>query len=596
MTWDIDIQNIAGIRRGSASIQPGINAVRASNWQGKSSFLEAIRTAAGIGTSLTEGEAEGRVSLHTETGESTIELARVDDRVTTRGEPLLADDQDRICVNLFAFLDETNEIRRLVHASENLEDVLTRPLDFENIDERIAELRHEREQVETELDQAQQAANQLAQAEAQVTEHEQRLDQLNERRDELGASSDEVPGTSGKRNRLSDARAERERLDNRMERLQDSLSMAEAQLGEKRDELENLTVPDASELTSELNEVRSTLEDLERDIELVRSVYEANQRVLDEERTHLVSSVDHALDDDRLSCWVCGSDAATLTVKDHLAELRSTIESLQVEATRHREAVEELEAEEKEVASKQQRARTLERDITDLEATLADREESLESAQARRDELESQIEELAAEVEERDEQLVDLETEIKYTETELEAAREEVETLENRADRQEVLESELEDLIDEIEQLRTRKETLKQRVRDAFDESIEDILDRFDVGFESARLTSQFDLVVARDGREAALDALSEGERELLGIVAALAGHEAYDVDERLSIILLDGIGGLANENLHSLVEYLTERAEYLVLTTYPEHDRFDGHELDPTAWEVVSHERPAQA
>ncbi|MFB6198591.1 MAG: ATPase, partial [Halobacteriaceae archaeon] len=85
------------------------------------------------------------------------------------------------------------------------------------------------------------------------------------------------------------------------------------------------------------------------------------------------------------------------------------------------------------------------------------------------------------------------------------------------------------------------------------------------------------------------LDALSEGERELLGIVAAVAGHEAFDVGDRVPVMLLDGLGGLASENLQILVEYLSERTEYLVLTAYPEYEGFEGNELSPSDWQVVS-------
>lgn len=42
MSWDISISNVAGIRSGDATIEPSVNAIRGTNWQGKSSFITAI--------------------------------------------------------------------------------------------------------------------------------------------------------------------------------------------------------------------------------------------------------------------------------------------------------------------------------------------------------------------------------------------------------------------------------------------------------------------------------------------------------------------------------------------------------------------------
>lgn len=206
------------------------------------------------------------------------------------------------------------------------------------------------------------------------------------------------------------------------------------------------------------------------------------------------------------------------------------------------------------------------------------------------------IDDLASDVETTEDRVTDLESEIKYTEAELADAREELEDAEAQATRSEVLSEEYDELTEEIRDLRTRKEEVKRRTRAAFSRALGELLERFETGFETARLTSTFELVVARDGRETPLDALSEGEREILGIVAALAGHETFDVDERVPILLLDGIGGLAGDNLELLVEYLDARSESLVLTAYPEHGGFAGHELSPAEWDVVSHRRDVEA
>ncbi|MFC7232306.1 ATP-binding protein [Saliphagus sp. GCM10025308] len=61
---------------GEADIKPGVNAVRASNWQGKSSFIRAIKTAMGTDRPLTEGESRGGVQLQTAEEPVDVELRR----------------------------------------------------------------------------------------------------------------------------------------------------------------------------------------------------------------------------------------------------------------------------------------------------------------------------------------------------------------------------------------------------------------------------------------------------------------------------------------------------------------------------------------
>jgi len=91
------------------------------------------------------------------------------------------------------------------------------------------------------------------------------------------------------------------------------------------------------------------------------------------------------------------------------------------------------------------------------------------------------------------------------------------------------------------------------------------------------------------------VNTLSEGEVELVGFIAAMAGYEAFEVADRVPCILLDDVGGLASDHLHALVEYLEDRTEYLVTSAYPEAGEFDGHTISPTDWTVVSDRKEAR-
>lgn len=587
MPWHLDIENIAGIRSGATEIAPGINAVRASNWRGKSSLIKSIETAMGTAAPLTDGAESGRVELQTDERTVVVELTREQGEVSRDGDGYLGSDHDRVCASLFAFLDEDNEVRRAVRNGENLEAVLTRPLDFERIDERIRELRSEREQVEAELERAEEAAQQLPAVQERITELKSSLEELRAEREELRAENGAEP--DGKRDELSETRAERDRLENRKAQLETTITNTRERLADRREALADLEVPDPDELESDIAQAREELAEVEQGLDLLESVYNANKRVLDADRPELLTEIEHGLSEDVLSCWVCGSETGRPTVEDHLDALATEIADRRETAEEYRERLEELESERGEIRRRRRRRTDLEAEIEDLETTLADREESLQTVTERLDAVTERLDELATEVEASTDRLTDLESDIKYTERELEEARDEYATVEQQVERRELLEEEQSAISAEIEELRTRKERRKSDTREAFDDAMATLLEELAPGFEAARLDSNFDLVVAREGREVANDAMSEGELELLGIVTALAGYEAYDVSEIVPLILLDSVGDLAGENLGPLVRYLADQTTYLVTTAYPEQDVAEDHLIEPAEWSVVS-------
>jgi len=593
MTWHVDIERIAGILDGAATLDPGLNAVRGSNWQGKSSFIESLKVALGTSTELTEGADSGRVRLDTPEGTYDVSLAREGGTVRRSGTPYLTDEYDAIRADLFACLDERNAVRRAVREGENLESVLMRPLDFQNIDEQIAALRGEREQIETELSQACEAKKRLPTVQERVTRLEDELAELREKRDVIEGGDGDDASESVQR-QLSQARTEQSQARNRVERLEGSVERTEERLAERRADLDALEIPDYTDVEARLEDAREKLERVERDAEVLQSVYSATEMVLSENRLDLITDVERDIEGDTLTCWTCGGQTTRSDLAARLDALGDRLTELRARKESHRDTVEELETQREEISQARRREADLEDEIADLEETLADREQSLDAARNRLEEATERVEELAARVDETVEERSDVESEIKYREAELEDATDELSQLETRAGRVEDLEAELESIREELSALRNRKDRIKHEARDAFDEAMREILSRFDTGFETARLTADFEVVVARDGREASLDALSEGELELIGFVAALAGYQAFDVAETVPLLLVDGLGGLDDDNLHTLIEYLRGRTEYLVFTAYPEYTAFDGRELDPTEWEVANESRAA--
>jgi len=99
-----------------------------------------------------------------------------------------------------------------------------------------------------------------------------------------------------------------------------------------------------------------------------------------------------------------------------------------------------------------------------------------------------------------------------------------------------MLEDESAEIRSEIEELRNRKDRIKQRAREAFDEAMDEILSRFGTGFETAVSppTSISSSLVTVE-KPVSMHS-SEGELELIGFVAALAGYESFDVDEAVPL------------------------------------------------------------
>jgi len=597
--WELEVSNIAGIRDGQPTVEPGINAVQASNWQGKTSLVTAIRTVLGgsvTATTLTDGADEGHVRLRTPDGTYERRLRRTGESVTADGQPYLTEQRDRAVAELFAFLDEQNRIRTAVRDGADLTPHLIEPLEREDIEGQISRLRSERESVESELDSARQAAEKLPAKSDAIDRLESELAELEAESDDLDAPAE---GTDAQRTELTQVRREREQTSQRVNRLEGKIESLEAQISDKEAELEELTVATEPNLPERLAEKQTALRELDREIETLEALYNATKNVLDQGHLDVVADVDRRIDSDHLSCWVCGSDTTRDDIERQMDGLSEAITDRREQRTELQSTVSELQDRQRETEKQRRRKQSLEDGLNELRTNLADSRDELSEAKAELAERSERVETLETQVEETDDRRKSLDQEIARTETKLERQREEQTRLEAQAQRRDQLQERLDSLSAEIEELRSRRERVIRTARTAFTEALEDVVDRFDPSFERARLkhhvdpdsgrTEQLELLIARDGREISVDALSEGEVELIGLIAALAGHEAFDVDEQVPCILLDDLGGLASEHIHTLVGYLSARTDYLVTTAYPEAGEFDGRVLSPDDWDVVS-------
>lgn len=588
MSLRLEIENIAGIRFGEATLDPGVTSIRGSNWQGKSSFIKAIQTAMGTISPLTEGAQTGGIHVELDDRTVSISLTRSGTSVSRSGEPFLTDPYERRCAELFAFIGENNEVRNAVRSGKNLEAVLTGPLDLADIDRRIRQYQEESAVVERQLNEARQAKNRLTSLDRDLDALNKKLEKLRRERDLLLETANDAD-LSELHERLATLRGERSQVEDLIRRSEDSIDRTKKTLTERYESLEEVEVPTNGEISQRIVDEREELSTLEHEKELLETLYSANQRIIREGRLDLLANIDHRLLSDEVDCWICGQKTAASVIEEQLEAMRDRLDVLDGDIEDRFNRVSALEEQREGIRRARRDQQDLQGEIQHLEDTLTDRMESLESAEDRLAVLNERITDLEDEIGEADDQLTSIESEIKYREHQLEDLQGDIESTRNKAEFVGSLEVQLQNLHSEINRLRTTRSNIREEARRAFDTAVENVVSNFETGFESARLTGNFDLIVARDGREVDLNALSEGERELLGVVAALAGFEAYDVGDIVPIMALDGLGALANDNLERLTEFLEVRTDYLVVTVYPENDAIGDQEIDPGSWTIVS-------
>lgn len=619
--WNLDIENIGGIHSGKATLKSGSNIVQASNFQGKSSLLAAIQTV--VGTTgqfgeehpLMEGEEKGHVTLETENHTYTTTLERSvevkGNTISRSGDTYLTEEQDRVAARLFAFLGEDNPVRAAVREKdqERLTELLTKPLETENIDLRIDSLRSNIEDIEEQLEQVDKATKKLPAAQEEVTQLEDELEELKERREELEEIVDEDTEQRDLRNKLTSKQSDLEGKERKLNRLENQIERRENQLEEKQSELGDLEVPEELELETDIDEKQDQVEELELKIDLLGDLYRSNKAVLDEDEVSLITDVDRSISGDTISCWVCGENTTRDDINKRLQAIKQKQTSLEEEKASLDQEISEIQKRKQKIRSNRQKKNQLENDIKKLKVEIQEDKKELTETKEAISILDEEIEELELEYEEAEQEEKEYSSELKSvqqkigtTANKLTRAKDNLEKLDDKASNRDEIKEELEAKQNELEELKQRREKKYEELVDQFETAMTDIIERFAPGFDGAFLNKkknsdgsvEFEINLAREGRTTDLDTLSEGERGLVGIVTALAGYRTFNVNERVPCILLDGIGQLAAEHIRNMIDYLENTTEILVTTAYPEAGSFDGKTISPDGWQVISNNKAA--
>lgn len=620
----LEVNNIGGIDETTVSFRQGVTVLSGRNATNRTSLLQAIMAALGSNqVSLKADAAEGSATL--EFGDETYRrtLERRNGTIVTDGEPYLEDPE---LADLFAFLLESNEARQAVARGDDLRELIMRPVDTAAIQSEIEQHEQRKRDLDDQLAELDDLEGRLPDLEAKRTRVTDEIETLEA---ELEAAQEKLEETnvdveerreeqSELEARLDDVRETRSEIEHTRDRIETERASIEA-LEEERDEvedkLESLSTGDETEISrleAEIETLQADKADLSEEISQLQSTIQFNEQLLEEPDSFLAETTetddgpltDQLLDEsETVTCWTCGSSVA----RD---QIETTIEQLRTARQERLEKRSEISADlndRRETLSSINENRTAyqqtQRRLESIDSEIDRRSDRIEALTEERETLADEIDALEAEIEDLETEeysgVLDQHKEVNQLEFELERkerTREEIEAeiaeIEARLDDREGLKARREDVTDELTTLRTRIDQIEANAVEAFNEHMENLLetlqyenlDRIWIDRTTREVRegrrkvskSSFDLKIVRstdDGAayEDTIDHLSESEREVTGLVFALAGYLVHDVYETVPVMLLDSLEAIDAERIATLVEYFESYVPYLVVALLEE-------------------------
>lgn len=623
------IENVGGIIETEVDISPRTTLLTGENATNRTSFLQAVMAAMGSDQATLKGDAEeGRV--HLALGGKTYErtLKRTDNGVVFDGDGYLNDAE---VADLFAFLLETNEARRAVARGTDLREIIMRPVDMEAIEREIDRLKAKRSEISDDLatiesrkgdlteleqrrstlrDRIDEKRTALAALEEDIDDHSRDLEESRQEQDEFETKLEELRGT----------RSDLERVRRNIETQEESIISLERERNDLQNELADLPetpMGDHADLEVDIERLRDERHALNSEISELQNLIQHNEERLEEGDYDVLDALDAAgadshdaitdqlLADDSASvvCWTCGSTVDYEQIEGTLDRLRELRSQNVTELNDVKDDLESLKADQREAQRARRRRDDLEEKLRDVEDELERRRTQIESLKDRRDELTNGVERREASVEalesEDFEEILDLhkqanqyEFELGRLESDLEAVTDEIAEIERMVDRVEDLRAERDDLLEDLADQRMKIDRIEEEAVEQFNDHMDTILEILSyenlerIWIERVTRTvregrgtveqTAFDLHVVRTTEsgtayEDSIDHLSESEREVTGLVFALAGYLVHDLYETVPFMLLDSLEAIDSGRITELVGYFADYATYLVVALLEE-------------------------
>ena len=621
---EINVSNIGGIDEASVTIPPGVSILTGRNATNRTSFLRALMAGFGSERCSLKADAEsGSVTVTLDDTTYTRTLTREDTAVVFGGEPYL-DDPDP--ADLFAFLLEHNAARQAVARGDDLRSLIMRPIDTDALAAEIAACKRDRDDIEAErerLDTLERELPNLERTRAQTREEYETITaELTAARDQLDQHEMDVEQSRAQKQALEqafedvrDARSTLEEIEFDIETERETIHELRAERAQLETTRAERDVPETrtEEITERITELRDRQRDLTTQITALGDVIEFNQSVREDDGLDVAVETDSSAGaaeltdalqaDTAVTCWTCGSavdpreiEAMIDTLRSLRADLLDTRSSVQQQIgdlTDEREHVERAKSAykqtERELAATTEQLDAAETRLTDLRDQRDVHAETVAEREAAADAIDVGTHDTVLE---HHRAVADLELQQERLESELTEIADTIESHETALQSREKLTAQRDEITAQLEQLRTRVERIEADAIAAFNEHMETILDllgyanlariwieRREVSVREGRRTvtkGQFDLHVIRSDDDGAayedtVAHLSESEREVTGLVFALAGYLVHEVYADVPVMCLDSLEAIDAQRIARLIDYLDDYAPHLVVALLPE-------------------------
>lgn len=627
-TANFTVENIGGIDSTSVEIPPGVSVLTGPNATNRTSFLQSIMAAMGSSQATLKGDAEeGYVQLDLGDEHYKVELTQTGDSVHFSGDTYL-DNAD--IAELFAFLLESNEARQAVALSGNLREIIMRPVDVEdlkreierieaekgNINEKIASIESKKKKLPKLEQQRNSIRDEIEKKEQELAAKESEIEQSNRNIEQSREIQEEL---EEKLNELSTVRSKIETTRRNIQSHQESISSLEQEKAELVSELESLPeqpMGDQQQLEDDIRRLRNKRQTLNATISDLQSLIQYNNEQLEEGNHQLLSEFESTadtnsneatanklLEEDMVTCWTCGTTVEREKINDTVSSLKDFRREKMEQLNEVKSQLDDLKSQQQEAERKEKRRENTEQKLSNIDDELGDRKEQVESLKEEREELAAKVESLESEVNSLEsadfdeilslhQEANELEFEIENLEQERGELNDEIKAFEEEIDQLDELEEQRQDLVAELRDKRTKIDQIEQEAIEEFNEHMDSVLDILDydnldrVWIERVEETvregrkkiqqSVFDIHVVRTTEsgtayEDKIDHLSESEREVTGLVFALAGYLVHELYETVPFMLLDSLEAIDSERISRLVDYFSDYQDYLVVALLPE-------------------------
>lgn len=615
----VAVENIGGIASTEVSFDPGVTILAGRNATNRTSFLQAIMAALGSDNVSLKADADrGTVELSVGDETYTRTLRRTPDGIAFDGDPFLEDSE---LADLFAFLLEDNPARQAVATPNgDLRSVLMEPIDTtaikaeiqqyearkRQLDERLEEMGDLEDELPTLTEERTRVESELADKRAELEEISETIEDAEADLEETRQTKDEL---ESKLDEVQSVRSEFESVTDRIETETESIEALREERAELEAQAESLPESAADEreaIEEELASLRSRKSAVERKISELQNLIQFNEDLIAGD-TQLYDELapesgsgnvtDQLVDTETVSCWTCGTEVERTQIEKTVSNLQERREEKLSEVADLNDQIDERKEAKRTIDQRKQEREKIESKLESVGQELEDREETVAELTERRESLNERIDALESEIEslelggdhgrllELHQEASRLEVEIDRLESDRESVEAEIEAVEEQLDEREALAEEREEVAETLTDLRTRIERIEKEAIAEFNERIETVLSI--MGYENieriwiertaadsrgpGETDSDFELHVVRSDESGAayedtVEHLSESEREVTGLIFALAGYLVHEVFEEVPFMLLDSVEALDSSRIAKLVEYFQSEADHLVI------------------------------